>query len=183
MNKVQEEAKAEKQKLFEEARNESNALRAKYETSLMQQAEGITDMLKRKTQDEVFAITGKALSDLAAVPFDEQLVKVFIQKIQDLKEEEKIKFAAALANGDKTILVKSAVDLSPTSKAALEKALGEMNKKESKFQYQLAPDLVSGIEIDTGEYNLSWNIQSYLDTLQKNIAATLSFKQNENGTI
>ena len=86
-------------------------------------------------------------------------------------------------NNDKTILVKIAVDLSPTSKAALEKALGEMNKKESKFQYQLAPDLVSGIEIDTGEYKLSWNIQSYLDTLQKNIAVTLSFKQNENGTI
>ena len=183
MNKVQEEAKTEKQKLFEEARNESNALRAKYETSLRQQAEGITDMLKRKTQDEVFAITGKALSDLAAVPFDEQLVKVFIQKIQDLKEEEKIKFATALMNDDKTILVKSAVDLSASSKAALEKALGEMNKKESKFQYQLAPDLVSGIEIDTGEYKLSWNIQSYLDKLQKSIAATLSFKQNENGTV
>lgn len=183
MNKVQEEARAEKQKLFEEARNESNALRAKYETSLKQQADNITDMLKRKTQDEVFAITGKALSDLAAVSFEEQLVKVFIQKIEDLKEEEKIKFATALTNGNKTILVKSAVDLSASTKAALEKALDGIIKKEIKFQYQLAPDLVSGIEIDTGEYNLSWNIQSYLDNLQKNIAASLSFKQNENGTI
>lgn len=183
MNKVQEEASAEKQKLFEEARNESNALRAKYETSLKQQVDSITDMLKRKTQDEVFAITGKTLSDLAAVPFEEQLVKVFIQKIQNLKEEDKRIFAAALTNGDKTILVKSAADLSVSSKAALEKALWEINKKELKFQYQLAPDLVSGIEIDTGEYNLSWNIQSYLDTLQKSIAVTLSFKQNENGTV
>ncbi|HUZ60388.1 MAG TPA: hypothetical protein VMU83_16570 [Hanamia sp.] len=183
LDKVVQEAKAEKQKLFEEARVESNALRAKYETSLRQEGENITDILKRKVKDEVFAIAGKTLSDLSSVSLEEQLVNVFIKRIQDLKEEEKIKFTDALMNGDKTILIKSAIDLSDSSKASLEKALNDINDTETKFQYQLEPALISGIEIDAEKYNLSWNIESYLGTLQKNILTSLSFKQNENATL
>ena len=174
LNRVQEEAKAEKQRLFEEARNESNALRAKYETSLKQEEENITETLKRRAQDEVFAIAGQTLSDLASTSLEEQSVKIFIKKIQDLKDEEKAKFKEAFVNADKTILIKSAFELSSSSKSELEKAISDITGKETKFQYQLNSALVSGIEIDAEKYNLSWNIESYLDALKKNIADSIN---------
>ncbi len=183
LNKVQEEAKAEKVRLFEEVRNESNALRAKYETSLKQEEENITEMLKRKMQDEVFAIAGKTLSDLASVSLEEQSVKIFIKKLQDLTDDEKAKFEEAFINADKTVLIKSAFELSPSLK--LEQAIRQITGNETKFQYLLDPALVSGIEIDAEKYNLSWNIESYLDTLKKNIAASINgkYKEKENAAV
>jgi F-type H+-transporting ATPase subunit b len=183
LNKVQEEAKAEKVRLFEEVRNESNVLRAKYETSLKQEEENITDMLKRKMQDEVFAIAGKTLSDLASVSLEEQSVKIFIRRLQDLTDDEKAKFEEAFINADKTVLIKSAFELSPSLK--LEQAISQITGNETKFQYLLDPALVSGIEIDAEKYNLSWNIESYLDTLKTNIAESINgkYKEKENATV
>jgi F-type H+-transporting ATPase subunit b len=185
LNKVQEEAKAEKVRLFEEVRNESNALRAKYETSLKQEEENITEMLKRKMQDEVFAIAGKTLSDLASVSLEEQSVKIFIKRLRDLTDDEKAKFEEAFINADKTVLIKSAFELSPSSKPELEQAINQITGNETKFQYLLDPALVSGIEIDAEKYNLSWNIESYLDTLKKNIAESINgkYKRKENATV
>lgn len=184
LNKVQEEAKAEKQKLFEEARSESDALRLKYEISLKQEGENITDTIKRKTQDEVFAIAGKALADLASVSLEEQSVKIFIKKIQDLKAEDRLKFREAFGDANKTILIKSAFELPPSSKVELEEAIAEITGKETNFQYQASPALVSGIEIDAEKYNVSWNINSYLDNLKKNITASINggSKEKENAT-
>ena len=178
-NKVQEEVKAEKQRLFEEVRNESNTLRAKYETSLKQEEESITETLKRRAQDEVFAIAGKTLSELASTSLEEQSVKIFIKRIQDLKDEEKAKFKEAFVNADKTILIKSAFELSPSSKSELEKSISGITGKETNFQYEINTALVSGIEIDAEKYSLSWNIDSYLDSLKKNIAASINGKRNE----
>ena len=185
LNRVQEEAKVEKQRLFEEARNESNTLRAKYETSLKQEEENITETLKRRVQDEVFAIAGKTLSELASTSVEEQSAKVFIKRIKDLKDEEKAKFSEAFVNADKTILIKSVFELSSSSKFELEKAIGDITGKETKFQYQLNSALVSGIEIDAEKYNLSWNIESYLDSLKKNIADSINgnHKERENATV
>jgi F-type H+-transporting ATPase subunit b len=185
LNKVEEEAKTEKQRLFEEARNESNALRAKYKASLKQEEDNITETLKQKTRDEVFAIASKTLSELASASLESQSVNVLIKRIQNLKDEEKAKFREAFLDADKTILIKSAFELSSSSKSELEKLINDITGKEIRFEYQLNSTLVSGIEIDAEKYSLSWNIESYLDSLNKNIADSINgyHKEKENATV
>ncbi len=173
LDKVQEEGKSEKQRLFEEVRTESNALRTKFEASLKQEEQNITETIKRKTQDEVFAIAGKTLSDLASVTLEEQVVKMFIKRILGLNDEEKTNFREAFYNADKTVIIKSAHELTTSLKSELEKAISEITGKETVFQYQSAPGLISGIEIDAESYKLSWNIESYLDTLKKNVTTAI----------
>lgn len=183
LTKVQEEAKAEKQKLFEEVRNESIVLRAKYEDSLQQEGEDIAESLKRKMQDEVFAIAQKTLSDLASVSIEEQLVDVFAGQIKNLKEEERNNFRSALFNNNKMLVIKSAFELPPSSKSKLENVIAEITGNSIKFQYQTSPELVSGIEVNAENYKVSWNIDAYLDTLKKDITSSLPFKQKENASL
>ncbi|MFD2789895.1 ATP synthase subunit b [Arenibacter antarcticus] len=166
MDEAQEQVNSEKQRLFEEVRKESTLLRSKYETSLKQQEQEITDRLKRKTKEEVFAIAGKALSDLANANLEEQVIKVFIKKIKDLDEGNIAKLKNAFDN-DKAITIKSAFEPSATSKQELEKTIEKITRKKNNFKYLLAPEVVGGIEIYTESYQLSWNIESYLDSLKK----------------
>lgn len=181
MDDVQQEANAEKQRLFESVRNESNTLRSRYQISLIEEAESVAKMLKRKTREEVFAIAKKMLGDLANTNLEEQSITVFIEKFNNPEEKGNLK--KALVNDNKTILIKSAFELSHVSKSNLEKAIYEITGKEINFQYEFSPGLVSGIEISTESYKLSWNIDAYLDTLKKDIIASLPVKQKENATL
>src|SRR5690554_4157684 len=163
MNEVHEQIDSEKQRLFEEVRKESTVLRSKFEESLKQQEQEITDRLKRKTKDAVFEIAKKTLSDLADVNLEQQVVTVFIEKIRSLDGAAKTKFIDALKNNEGSVTVKSVFELSMGSKQELEKAMEKITEKQNDFQYQLEPELVSGIKIETASYQLSWTIDSYLD--------------------
>lgn len=174
MDQVQQQANAEKLRLFESVKKESNTLRSSYHTSLMEEAESVTNMLKRKAREEVFAIAEKTLSDLANTSLEEQSVAVFIEKINNLEEKENLK--KALVNDNKIMFIKSAFELSPVSKSNIEKVVSDITEKEINFQYEFSPELVSGIEISTESYKLSWNIDTYLDTLKKDIMASLPVK-------
>ena len=166
MNNAREEVNSEKQRLFEELREESTIMRSKYDALLKQQEQEISDTFKRKTKDEVFAIAGKALADLANTNLEEQVITVFINKIRGLDDENKTMLKNALVNNQKPISIKSAFELSKTSKQELEKAIEKITAQRNDFQYLLEPELVSGIEIMSESYQLSWNIDSYLDSFK-----------------
>jgi F-type H+-transporting ATPase subunit b len=167
MNLAQEDVNSEKERLFKKVRNESNALRSKFENSFKQRKQELTDSLKRKTKDEVFAIVGKTLSDLANANLEDQVIHVFIKKIDNLTEVEKSKFIHALNDKHNPVAIKSVFDLSASSKQKLEKAIGQFAEKQLDFNYKLEAELLSGIEIETASYQMSWNIESYLDSLSR----------------
>lgn len=168
MNEVLAQVDSEKERLFEEVRKESTALRSKFEASLKQQELDIKDSLKRKTKNAVFQIASKTLADLANADLEEQVVHVFLEKIEKLNGTEKSKFKDALLDSAAPITIKSVFELSATSKKNLEAMIGKITGKQNNFQYLLEPELVSGIEIGTASYQLSWNIESYLDSLNNN---------------
>ena len=178
MNEAYEEVDSEKQRMFEEVRKESTALRAKYEDSLKEEEKEIRNKIKRKTKDEVFAIASKTLSDLANTSLEEQVIKVFIEKLTALDKLEKVKFKDALNNNQKPITIKSAFEFSETSKQELGKAIEGITERKNNFEYRLEPELVSGIEIETSTFQLSWNIDSYLDSLKMDNIT----KEKENAT-
>src|SRR5690554_2955493 len=82
LKEVQQRVEAEQKRLYEEARKESHALRLKLEESLKQQEQELKETLKRRTKEEVFAIAGKTLADLANADLEEQVVHVFMEKIR-----------------------------------------------------------------------------------------------------
>lgn len=176
MNEVHQQIDFEKQRLFEEVRKESTALRLKFEDSFKQQEQEIADRLKQKTKDAVFKIASKTLSDLASANLEEQVVNVFIEKIKDLDGVAKSKFIDSIKNNEGAITIKSVFDLSASSKKELENAIEKVTGKQNDLQYRLEPKIVSGIEIETASYKLSWNIESYLDSLNKD--SILKEKEN-----
>ncbi len=61
LSKATDEAKTERQRLLGEARNEADALTAKRQEALRNEALNLNQAVRRRTQQEVFAITRKTL--------------------------------------------------------------------------------------------------------------------------
>ena len=176
LSKATDEAKAERQRLLDEARKAANALRAKRQETLRSDAKNLDQAIIRRTQQEVFAIARKALMDLATTSLEERLSEVFIRRLREMDGKAKESLGAALKSASEPALVRSAFDLPAEQCAAIQKALNETFSADLHVRFETAPDLVSGIELTTNGQKVAWSIADYLASLEKGVGELLKEK-------
>jgi F-type H+-transporting ATPase subunit b len=173
LKKAENEAKAERQRLLDGARNDADALRAKRQDSLRDEQLNLGQEIARWTQKEVFAVSRKTLADLATTSLEERMVDVFVQRLSALTGAAKEELVAALKASTQPARVRSALDLSPAQRKAIESAVNEVVGAEAHVQFETAPELVSGIELSTDGQKVAWSIADYLATLEKSVGELL----------
>lgn len=169
LNQVTNEAKIERQRLFNDAHKEVDALAARQLDLWMREQQNLNDEIKYRMKNEVFAITRKALRDLAESTLEERMSAVLIRRLRELNSEAKTKLGKLLTEASDPVLVRSAFDLLPEQREAIQRALNEMCSAEIRFRFETLPDLVSGIELTTHGQRVAWNIADYFTTLEKSI--------------
>jgi F-type H+-transporting ATPase subunit b len=171
--KVTDEAKAERHKLLEEARSAADAMSAKREESLQNEARNLTQAITQRTQQEVFAIARKTLVDLANSDLEERVVAVFTRRLRELDGEEKEKLAAAIQSSSEPVVLRSAFELPPEQQANIQKAINESFSADVQLKFEVAPEIVSGIELNASGQKLAWSISEYLTSLQTGVGELL----------
>jgi F-type H+-transporting ATPase subunit b len=173
LKKATDEAKAERQRLLDEARKDADALRAKRQTALQSEQRNLNQEIIRWTQKEVFAITRKTLADLATTSLEERMGDVFVRRIRALTGAAKEQLATAFKTSNHTVSVHSAFDMPPAQRTAIESAIKETFAPDAHVQFETAPELVSGIELSTNGHKIAWSIADYLSTLEKSAGELL----------
>lgn len=178
MDKAVADTNAQRDKLLEDAKNEANTLRSNLEKIIKEKQESDALASATKTQQQVFAITKKALKEMASSSLEEQSVNTFIKRMHALNDDEKQQFITAFKSNANTILVRSAFDLLAPQQTAMTDAVNETLGTKTTLQFTTTPELISGIELTTNGYKLAWSFAEYLQSLQNNIAAAIKDKQN-----
>jgi len=173
LTQVTDEAKAERKRLLEDARQAADALSAKRQASLRSDARNLGKALRRRAQQEVFAISRKALADLASSSLEERLCEVFIRRLRAMDADAKAGLGEALSTGRDPAQVRSAFDLPEAQRAAIQKAVNETFSADIRLRFDTAPDLVGGIELATNGRMVAWNIADYLVSLEEGVDALL----------
>jgi F-type H+-transporting ATPase subunit b len=176
LSKATDEAKAERQRLLDEARKAADALSAKRQETLRNDAHNLNQAITRRTQQEVFAIARKALTDLATTSLEERLGEVFTRRLRTMDGKTKEGLAEALKTASEPALVRSAFDLPAEQRATIQNALNETFSAEIHVRFETAPDLVSGIELTTNGQKVAWSITDYLASLEKGVDELLKEK-------
>jgi len=176
LTKATDEAKAERERLLDEARKAADALSAKRQESLNHDAQNLNQAISRFTQKEVFAITRKALTDLATTSLEERMGEVFDRRLRELDQKAKSLLGEALKKNSEPALVRSTFDLPAAQRAAIQNALNETFSAEIHIRFETAPDLVSGIELTTNGQKVGWSIADYLASLEKGVGDLLKEK-------
>jgi F-type H+-transporting ATPase subunit b len=162
-----DDAKTERQRLLDEARKDADALRAKRQEALQNEQRNLGQEISRWTQKQVFAISRKALTDLAGTSLEERMGAVFVQRLRALTGGAKEQLTAALKSSTFAVSVRSTFDLPPEQRAAIQKALNETFSADIHLQFETVPELVSGIELSISGQKVAWSIADYLATLEK----------------
>ncbi|MEJ0037775.1 MAG: F0F1 ATP synthase subunit B [Gammaproteobacteria bacterium] len=169
LSKATDEAQAERQRLMDEARQSADSLRARLQETLTHDARNLNEAIRRRTQQEVLAIARKALTDLAGVELERRMSEVFSARLRALNGTAKDELASALKTSTEPALVRSAFDLPPEERHAINHALNETFSADIPLRFVTAPDLISGIELTANGRKVSWSIVDYLASLEKGI--------------
>lgn len=172
MQKAVAEAKIEGDKLKENARNEANELKDRLEKAFTEDQVSKNNNMAKRIKGEVFDIARKTLRDLSSASLEGQTVDVFLKKINELQDDDKVKFSEALKGG-KPILVQSAFSLSSNQQGSIQKTISGLLKTENTYEFKTQPELINGIEILTNGYKLSWSVTDYLKPFEEDVEADI----------
>jgi F-type H+-transporting ATPase subunit b len=177
LSKATDEAQAERQRLLDEARKAASDLSSKRREAARIEERNLHQAISRRTQQEVFAIARKALTDLGGMSLEERLGEVFTRRLREMDDRAKAGLAEALMKAPEPARVRSAFDLPAEQRTAIQNALNETFSAEIRVRFETAPDLIGGIELTTNGQKVAWSIADYLESLEQGVAELLKEKE------
>ncbi len=168
--KARDEAQAERQRLLEQARQEVDTLRANWLQALQAEQENVSRELASRARTEVFATVRRALTDLADVALEDRLAARFVALLRALDEPAKAVLVAAVRDSSQPAVVRSAFELPPGPRAAIEQAFHETLATGAAVQFEIVPAVIAGIELTAGGHKVAWSITDYLTGLERVVA-------------
>lgn len=177
LSQAVDEARAERQRLLDDARRAADALSAKRREALRNDVHNLREAISRRTQQEVFAIARRTLADLATTSLEERLSEVFIRRLREMDGHAKEGLGEALKTTSAPALVRSAFEMPAEQRTAIQKALNETFTAEIHVRFETQPDLISGIELIANGRKVAWSIADYLASLEKSVGELLKDRE------
>jgi F-type H+-transporting ATPase subunit b len=178
LTKASDEANAERQRLLGEARKSADELSAKRQEKLRSDTVSLQQTLVRKTQEEVFSIARKTLSDLATTELEERMVAVFTHRLGEMNGEARKAMESAIRSTMDPSIVRSAFALPASERAKVQNAINETFSLDVHLRFETSPDLVSGIELTANGQKIAWSIADYLTSLEERLGELLKQQNN-----
>ena len=164
-----DEVAVERRRLSDEAAAAATAEDTRRQDALGTEAAALRAALGSRTEQVVFEIVGKVLGDLATVTLEAQVCTVFLARLRALDGKARGDLAEAVRTAKDGAVVRSAFDLAPAQRSAIDQALHEVFGTMPPLRFESAPDLVAGLELVVGGQKLDWNIAHYVDALSRSV--------------
>jgi len=176
LEKAKQEVDQHKQQLLDEARNEVDETRRHWQKQAHQEKEEFITNLRRQITTAVESISRKAMRELADSALEEQMVNVFLERLQDLDTKAR----KAFAKTSMPVNITTSFELDSTIRNRLTRTIHKHVVDGVEVEYTQSPELLCGIELTGGGQRLSWNIAEYIDDLTAHIEE--AFKQTSQAT-
>ena len=175
--KAEEEANELRVGLLDTARKDAEELQTRWNKARMNNEQILNQAVRLRTEQEIFAIVRKMLTELSDTSLEENIIDVFLRKFNEVNQADKAQLISAAETNPKSIVLRSMFEVSPKQKSLLEKNIKEKFAINAEVSFETAPELISGIEFIINDQKVSWNISDYLASLEKNMKEFLN-KQN-----
>ncbi len=164
-----QDAQVERQRLLDDAWGAADALAAKHRRALAEQAAQLQRTLDERVGHEVFAISRRALADLASASLEAQIAEVFVERLGRLDAATHTALTQALSEPDAAAVLHSAFELPTAQRSAIQAAVDVAFGAGVALQFQAMPSLIAGIELEVGGRKLAWGIAPYLTDLHAKV--------------
>ena len=168
-----DEARALRERLMDDARRDAEEAQSQWLASLQRERQGLLQEFRERLGQSVVGVARRALEDLAEASLEEQVLKVFVQRVRSLDAEEREAIVAAVRDSSREVEVRTAFPLQAQGQADLSRVLREQFGDDLALRFSTVPQLVCGVELRAHSYRLSWNLDAYLEDMEARLFEAL----------
>lgn len=169
LKNVTEEAEEERKRMISAARDEVTGLEARWREAIDHEKSTFFQEFAGRVENEIFAISRQVLSDLAEANLEACIADRFIERLKSLDPGERERFVASLASSSNAVVITSAFEIPENDQRRIEAAIEQELGVAVRIQFVTGPEMIAGIELSTNSHKISWTIQNYLSTLQRDM--------------
>jgi len=176
---MKKELQAKREKMMEEARQSVNEEEKNWRNSIIKQRDAFLKDLKKRSCQQVCQISRKVLADLANERLEKQLVESFLQQLEDAQGNNGQGFQLSDLDAKKEVEINTAFRLQKKEKEMITDKLKSLLQDEINIIFRESEDLICGIELKAEGKKISWSIESYLNSLEKNLQKLFEEVENQ----
>lgn len=172
LEKARATAVAEKRELLQKARQEVEETKRRWEDAFTREKETFGRELRRRMGQQACTIARRCLQDLADAQIEALVWKLFLAKLSNLLEKEHSALQKEISDSDYKLTLRSA--FTPTDdnikqlKLKLHHILPE-STTELNLSVEKDPTLICGLELNVGGFAIAWNVNTYLQDIEREI--------------
>jgi F-type H+-transporting ATPase subunit b len=180
LGQAKEEAEKERRSLTKRTREEVERARVRWQESIQKDKEAFLRELRRLAADQVYAVSRRALHDLANSELEERLAEVFLSELKGMTEEKKHDMAEAIQKEGDTATVRSGFEISSKLRRKITTAVRQSLVENAELAYETVPEMIMGIELKSKGQKLAWSLEDYLAGLEEQAREALE-RESEKG--
>jgi F-type H+-transporting ATPase subunit b len=170
MHKATIAAEKEGERLLECARKTATELGARREQAIENKLQQLHESIRDVVQHEVFSMTKNALLDLADSRIEDQIIKLFIERLREMTAKQKATLQAAIKCETNSkvisISVQSSVKIPAKQQFVITQLLEKLLDESIHPTFNLSPELIGGITLDAQGFKIGWSIAEYLYSME-----------------
>jgi F-type H+-transporting ATPase subunit b len=168
MEEVRTEARERSLELHEELRQRIQHREQEWADSLARETAEQLESFRDQVRAEIVATVREALADLADQDLDDAMLTTFLQRVDQLSDDQVERLRGAERPGPPL----NVVTARPLPLERREEVTGRLRARfgeDARFVFQTDERLIAGVELRCLGHRLGWNIDDYLDALEQSV--------------
>ena len=172
---MQSEVDSLREKLTIEAKEDVSRLRQTWKNELEQEKQAFDISIQNAIVKNFKLFASDALSDMAGVELDALVFEKFKEQIQKMDQTQLNQFIQSALSA-KQIVVTTDSRLDVPTRESLKDFLFSTFKLDEKIKclFKVDANLICGIQVQSEEQIISWNLQNYLESFENNMDAAFN---------
>lgn len=168
LKEVHQEVKDRKQQLMDQTKEDVATMKSQWQREVKQEASLFMDQLKVMISKQACDLAKQTLKDLASASLQDMIFDVFITKLDYINESENKKLIEALQHQKKAKII-STFDIDDQQIKTIKERLSTMISDPLTLDHSIDPSLICGFALEVEGYQVMFNIEHYLDAVEKQI--------------
>lgn len=171
-----DEAGSLRQQLMEDARLEAEKAQAQWLETLQRERQGMLQDFRERVGQGVFALASHGLKELADADLEEQILKVFVERVRTLDPAQRETIVGAVRGSSREVELRTAFPVHPNAQVELARSLRQHLDDGIELRFTTVPELICGVELRAHSHRLAWNLNAHLESLEARVFAELDEK-------
>lgn len=169
----------QRQALLAAARQEIESVQANWQKAVRDEKEAFLQALRQQAQQQLHVMAHRALQDLAHTDLEQQMLTVFLDKLQTLDADTWATLATAQQDARQPVVIRSAFALPQPARQQLRHILHAYLGETVVCRFETVPEVICGIEVQAAGHKLAWSLEDYLETLTESLEAAFPAETGE----